>query len=114
MKRKEINSEGHYPGSIKTHNHDRYHADHALCDPLIRAKTENSVMQALIDWTMQAVLAAEQTHDAGSGAEKKAIVTEFIKKLLIQKNISLSDEEIEMLIEAAVRQMKMEDGTVAK
>lgn len=82
--------------------------------PWIRAKTENSVMQALIDWTMQAVLAAEQTHDAGSGAEKKAIVTEFIKKLLIQKNISLSDEEIEMLIEAAVRQMKMEDGTVAK
>lgn len=82
--------------------------------PWIRAKTENSVMQALIDWTMQAVMAAEQTHDAGTGAEKKAIVTEFIKRLLIQKNISLSDEEIEMLIEAAVRQMKMEDGTVAK
>ena len=82
--------------------------------PWIRAKTENSVMQALIDWSMQAVMAAEQTHAAGTGAEKKAIVTEFIKKLLIQKNISLSDEEIEMLIEAAVRQMKMEDGTVAK
>ena len=80
--------------------------------PWIRAKTENSVMQALIDWTAQAVLAAEQTH--GTGAEKKAIVTEFIKKLLLQKNIALSDEEINMLIEAAVRQMKMEDGTVAK
>lgn len=82
--------------------------------PWLKAKTENSVMQALIDWTAQAVLAAEQMHDAGSGAEKKAIVTEFIKKLLIQKNISLSDEEIEMLIEAAVRQMQIEDGTVAK
>lgn len=82
--------------------------------PWIKSKTDNAVMQSLIDWTMQAVLAAEQTHDAGTGAEKKAIVTEFIKKLLIQKNISLSDEEIEMLIEAAVRQMKMEDGTVAK
>lgn len=81
--------------------------------PFIRAKTENTVLQGLIDWTGQAVLAAEQTHDAGSGAEKKAIVTEFIKKLLMQKNISLSDEEIEMLIEAAVRQMKMDDGTVA-
>lgn len=81
--------------------------------PWIRAKTENSIMQALIDWTGQAVLAAEQTHAAGSGAEKKAIVTKFIKKLLMQKNISLSDEEIEMLIEAAVRQMKMDDGTVA-
>ena len=82
--------------------------------PWLKAKTENSVMQALIDWTGQAVLAAEQTHAAGSGAEKKAIVTKFIKRMLIQKNISLSDEEIEMLIEAAVRQMKMEDGTVAK
>lgn len=80
--------------------------------PWIRAKTENSVMQSLIDWSMQAVMAAEQTHDAGSGVEKKAIVTEFIKRLLIQKNISLSDEEIEMLIEAAVRQMKTEDGTI--
>lgn len=80
--------------------------------PFIRAKTENSVMQTLIDWTMQAVLAAEQTHDAGSGPEKKQIVTEFIKRMLIQKNISLSDEEIEMLIEAAVRQMKIDDGTI--
>lgn len=80
--------------------------------PWIRAKTENSIMQALIDWTGQAVLAAEQTHDAGTGAEKKAIVTEFIKKLLMQKNISLSDEEINTLIEAAVRQMKIDDGTI--
>lgn len=80
--------------------------------PWLKAKTDNTVMQALIDWTGQAVLAAEQTHDAGSGAEKKAIVTDFIKKLLMQKNITLSDEEIEMLIEAAVRQMKMEDGTI--
>ena len=49
---------------------------------------------------------------AGSGAEKKAIVTEFIKKLLLQKNIALSDEEINTLIEAAVRQMKIDDGTI--
>lgn len=80
--------------------------------PWIRSKTDNAIMQTLTDWTTQAVLAAEQTHDAGSGAEKKAIVTEFIKKLLMQKNIALSDEEIEMLIEAAVRQMKIEDGTI--
>ena len=80
--------------------------------PWFKAKTDNAVMQALIDWIGQAVMAAEQTHAAGTGAEKKAIVTEFIKRLLIQKNISLSDEEIEMLIEAAVRQMKTEDGTI--
>lgn len=82
--------------------------------PWLEAKTQSETLHTIIDWGMQAVQAAEQTHAAGSGAEKKAIVTKFIKRMLIQKNISLSDEEIEMLIEAAVRQMKMEDGTVAK
>ena len=80
--------------------------------PWFKAKTENAAMQALIDWIGQAVMAAEQTHAAGTGAEKKAIVTEFIKKLLLQKNIALSDEEINTLIEAAVRQMKIDDGTI--
>lgn len=81
--------------------------------PFIRAKTENSVMQALIDWTGQAVLAAEQTHAAGSGAEKKAIVTKFIKQILEQKNLALSDEEIDVMIEAAVRQMNAAKETGA-
>ena len=75
--------------------------------PWIRAKTENSVMQALIDWTMQAVLAAEQCHQAQSGAERKAIVTKFIKELLAQKNLALSDDEIDVMIEAAVKQMNV-------
>lgn len=73
--------------------------------PWIRQKTQNETFQAVIDWTMQAVLAAEQTYSASTGAERKAIVTAFIKKILTAKNISLSDEEIDMLIESAVRQM---------
>lgn len=73
--------------------------------PWLKAKTENETMQAVLDWTMQAVLAAEQAHQAQTGAERKYIVTEFIKQILIQKNISLSDEELNTLIEAAVMQM---------
>ena len=73
--------------------------------PWLKAKTENETMQAVLDWTVQAVLAAEQTHQAQTGAERKYIVTEFIKNILIQKNISLSDEELNTLIEAAVMQM---------
>ena len=73
--------------------------------PWLKAKTENETMQAVLDWTMQAVLAAEQAHQAQTGAERKYIVTEFIKNILIQKNISLSDEELNTLIEAAVMQM---------
>ena len=73
--------------------------------PWLKAKTENETMQAVLDWTVQAVLAAEQAHQAQTGAERKYIVTEFIKQILIQKNISLSDEELSTLIEAAVMQM---------
>ena len=73
--------------------------------PWIKAKTENDTMSVLIDWVMQAVLAAEQCHQAMPGPERKAIVTKFIKEVLQQKDIALSDEEIDMLIEAAVGQM---------
>ncbi len=73
--------------------------------PWLKAKTSNETMQAVLDWTMQAVLAAEQAHQAQTGAERKYIVTEFIKQIMIQKNISLSDEELNTLIEAAVMQM---------
>ena len=73
--------------------------------PWLKAKTSNETMQVVLDWTMRAVLAAEQAHQAQTGAERKYIVTEFIKSILIQKNISLSDEELNTLIEAAVMQM---------
>lgn len=73
--------------------------------PWLKAKTQSETMQTVLDWTMQAVLAAEQAHQAQTGAERKYIVTEFIKRILIQKNISLSDEELNTLIEAAVLQM---------
>lgn len=84
--------------------------------PWIKAKTQNDTMSVLIDWVMQAVLAAEQCHQAQSGAERKAIVTSFIKELLAQKNIDLSDEEIDVMIEAAVKQMNAakEIGATAK
>lgn len=76
--------------------------------PWIKAKTQNEVMHSVIDWTFQAVFAAEQTHQAGTGPERKAIVTRFIKQVLEAKNISLSDEEIDTIIEAAVKQMNNE------
>lgn len=75
--------------------------------PWLKAKTQNETMHAMIDLTMQAVLAAEQVHNSQTGAERKLIVTRFIKELLLQKNISISDEEIDMLIEAAVKQMNL-------
>lgn len=81
--------------------------------PWIRAKTQNESMHVVIDWAIQAVLAAEQAHQAVSGAERKAIVTKFIKQILEQKNLALSDEEIDVMIEAAVQQMNAAKETGA-
>ena len=44
------------------------------------------------------------------GAEKKAIVTDLLKEMLTAKNISITDEQLNILIEAAVKQMKMEEN----
>ena len=49
-----------------------------------------------------------------NGQDKKAYVTEFLKEILIAKNIALSDEQLDVLIEAAVKQMKIEENMEGK
>ena len=74
--------------------------------PYAREAVEKSKYSWLITWVDIAVRAAEQTmFGNATGAEKKAIVTEFIKSLLITKNISISDEQLDNLIEATVFEM---------
>ena len=38
-------------------------------------------------------------------------MTEFLKEILMAKNIALSDEQLDVLIEAAVKQMKIEENS---
>lgn len=71
--------------------------------PLLKEILENTKMSKIIKWAKQAVDAAEQKNkESGSGPEKKAIVTEFLKEILTEKNIALSDAQLDTLIEAAV------------
>ena len=56
-----------------------------------------------------AVLMAQQVYDAKPGPERKAIVIDLIRGMLIKKNIDISAEQLDMLIEAAVKAMKMQD-----
>jgi len=74
--------------------------------PYAKEAVEKSKYSWLITWVDIAVRAAEQTvFGEATGAEKKAIVTEFIKELLISKNLSVSDEQLDKLIEATVFEM---------
>lgn len=61
-------------------------------------------------WVTAAVLATQQTCSAKTGAERKEIVTEILRTFLIEKNISISDSQLDVLIEAAVKSMKIAES----
>lgn len=77
--------------------------------PWIKLQVEGMKHEWLLKWVELAVRSAEQTILGDkTGPEKKAIVTKFLKEQLQQKNISISDEQLNTLIEAAVYAMKQE------
>lgn len=78
--------------------------------PWIRGKIGQDRLDEITKWVNVAVLMAQQVYYAKSGAERKAIVVEMLKNILIAKNISITDEQLDMLIEAAVKQMKINES----
>lgn len=79
--------------------------------PYLKQLAENKNLEWIVRWVKIAVKATEQTiFGDKKGAERKAIVTQFIKKMLLQKNISISDEQLNNIIEAAVFAMNSGDG----
>lgn len=77
--------------------------------PWIKANTDSKKLQTVFDWVEQGVHAAEQMYGAKTGVQKKRCVTEFLQKIIKAKKINVSDQELEMLIEAAVQVMNTQD-----
>ena len=75
--------------------------------PMIKEKIDADKLGAAEKWTKFAVLKAQQVLWSESGQDRKAYVTEFLKEILLEKNIALSDEQLDVLIEAAVKQMRI-------
>lgn len=78
--------------------------------PMIRDKIDTDKTVAIAEWAKKAVLYAQQTMWQASGQERKVIVTKFLKEMLTAKNIAISDEQIDVLIEAAVKEMKISES----
>ena len=76
----------------------------------IRSRIGVEKMAEIEKWAEKAVLMAQQVYWEKSGEERKKIVTKFLQEMLIAKNISISAEQLNILIEAAVKQMKIEEG----
>ena len=79
--------------------------------PWIRGKIGQDRLDEIAKWVNAAVLMAQQVYSAKTGAERKAIVIDMLRNILTAKNISISDDQLEILIEAAVKAMKMKEGT---
>ena len=78
--------------------------------PWLKAQTQNEQTQEIVKWVEQAVLMAQQVHWAKTGAEKKQIVIQILHGILAEKGLQISDEQLDTLIEAAVKAMKMAES----
>ena len=79
--------------------------------PWLKEKIGTDKLAVAEKWARYAVLKAQQVLWDETGKDRKAYVTEFLKEILIAKNIALSDEQLDVLIEAAVKQMKIEENS---
>ena len=74
--------------------------------PLIKNRIGNEKLEYLDRWVLNAVMWAEQVLTASDGAEKKEAVMNVLKKIRDEKKIDITDEQIEILLEAAVQAIK--------
>ncbi len=71
--------------------------------PYIRSKLSETQQQELLQWVRIAVAAAEQIYNqSGMGAEKKRYVLNWLR----DHNITVDEEKLDAMIEAAVYQLK--------
>lgn len=82
--------------------------------PWIKGKIGADKLTEIEKWTKYAVEMAQQVHWSKPGQDRKYIVTMFMKEILTAKNIAISAEQLDTLIEAAVKEMKMQENAGAK
>lgn len=82
--------------------------------PWLKSKIGTEKMEQAEKWVKYAVLKAEQVMSGKNGTEKKSYVVEFLTYLFWEKDILITEEQLDILIEAAVKQMKMEENTSAQ
>ena len=81
--------------------------------PWVKARIGNERLEQISHWAALAVSWAEQIVDkTGAGTDKKIMVESFLKDLLASKGLVLTDKQIDILIESAVRQMHTNENDV--
>ncbi len=82
--------------------------------PWMNEMVKDSKTRQILEWTKQGVLAVQQMYYAETGETRKEMVKVFLEDFLKEKNVSLTEEQVSILIEAAVKQMKIEQEKAGK
>lgn len=80
--------------------------------PLIKSKIGNDKFTELAEWVKFAVLTAEQVLTASTGEQKKEYVISFIDELLEENKINITAEQLDVLIESAVKEMNIAQNKI--
>ncbi len=78
--------------------------------PLIKEKIGNEKLAKYEEWATLAVRSAEMLFpEKGVGATKKKYVVEFLNEMFNKDKVVITEKQIEILIESAVKAMKLEE-----
>ena len=81
--------------------------------PWIRAKLGNEKFDRVVQEISVLVTAVQQMFPQYTGEQKLEFVTEKITEFLNKQHINFTEEQVRLLIESAVKQMKIEGGQPA-
>ena len=80
--------------------------------PWIRQTAADRKLDTAYYWVQQAVLCAQQLLSGQPGEDKKEYVLNVLNGILAQHGITMNGEQLDILIEAAVRELKIAEGRV--
>lgn len=79
--------------------------------PLIKEKVGNEKLAKYEYWASMAVNCAEMIFkEQGMGADKKEYVVNFLNDMFNKKKVVITKEQIEILVESAVKEMKLNEN----
>lgn len=77
--------------------------------PWLKTRVDMDKVKQVSDWSKEAVHAAQQLMNDKTGEERKQFVLNSVQAFMLEKGIEITDEQLEILIEAAVKQMKQKE-----
>ena len=79
--------------------------------PFIKEKIGTEKLAKYEYWATFAVKAAEMMWtETGCGENKKQYVVDFLNNMFNSKKVVITEQQIEILVESAVKQMKLEEN----